>query len=491
MKKSILKRLELSLVAVFAASVMIGCVNNTSNENEEISENKIGKASVTMFIPDYSTFSVQKSSPRVVAPQTSSVKFGYNKGDGFVYLEAINLSDAEKNPISEEASSIGIAGYSYTLEFSGIPCGSYESDTLEIQLLDSAGNVISKGTNSKKVDVVADSSAVASFYTIPVSDDAKSGSLSNGEMKFLKFSLDAETDGIVTISVEEDSSYPDAVVFYADGSFKEYVALSEEKNYFTIDATQNSAVYYVGIWANGEDIASYSVTVSKKSETENQNVNDDNNNKDDEDDSGEETSSVVVVIDGNGESNEVSDTNEFTEKSKTSETTKDDESDEVNKTTEIINLPAVVAGSYSLNVAGGYEKQDANASTQIVNNIAVSAKIDDDYAILKLVSGEQQGTIKFKIEKTMTLFVTDESSAKSSHGIMIVSSDGNATYENENQTETISFASFDEMPKNNRKEINISEKTLTLTPGTYEIGATYSNNSYISKLIFSEALGDL
>lgn len=472
MKKTILKRLELSLVAVFAASMMIGCVNNTSNENEEISENKLGKASVTMFIPNYSTFYVQNSSSRVVAPQTSSVKLGYNKGDGFIYLEPLNLSDAEKTSISEEASSIGISGYSYTLEFSGIPCGSYECDTLEIQLLDSSGNAISKGTNSKKVDVVSDSSAVASFYTIPVNDDAKSGSLFNGEMKFLKFSLDAEDEGIVTILVEEGSSCPDAVVFYEDGSFKEYVTLSEEKNYFTIDATQNSAVYYVGIWANGEDISSYTVTVSTKNESENQDTDDGNDQKDKD----EETSSIVVVIDGNGKSEEVSDTNKSTETSDTSEI------NEKNEGSESVELSAIVAGSYNTNVAGGYEKQDANATTQIVNNIAVSAKIDDDYAVLKLVSGEQQGTIKFTLDKAMQLEVTEVLGNRQTnfYGVMIVSTDGSATFEDEK----ISLDSFSASKKPANR---IEGKKISLTAGTYKLGGyTSGKDSKISTLVFSE-----
>lgn len=474
MKKSILKRLALSLFSVFATSVVIGCVNNTSNGKEEISENKTGKASVTMFIPDYSSFYVQNSSSRVVAPQTSSVKFGYNKGDGFIYLEPVNLSDAKKTSISEESSSIGIAGYSYTIEFSGIPCGSYESDFLEIQLLDSAGNAISKGTNSKKVDVVSDSSAVASFYTIPVSDDAKSGSLSNGEMKFLKFSLDAETEGIVTILVDEGSSYPDAVVFYAEGNFKEYVTLSEGKNYFTINATQNSSVYYVGIWANGEDISSYTVTVSTK--TENQNTNDDNNQEDDGDENdNEKTSSVVVIIDGNGESEEVSDTNKSTE---TSETSKIDETDE---NSESVELSSIVAGSYNINVTGGYEKQDANVTTQIVNNIAVSAKIDDNYVVLKLLSGEQQGTIKFTLDKTMQLEVTEVLGNRQTnfYGVMIISTDGSATFEGEK----VSLDSFDAT----KKPINrIENKKLTLTPGSYELGGyTSSKDSKVSTLVFS------
>lgn len=483
MKKSILKRLELSLAAVFAASVMIGCVNNTSNENEEISENKLGKTSVTMFIPDYSTFYVKNSSSRVVAPQTSSVKLGYNKGNGFIYLEPVNLSDAEKTSISEEASSIGIAGYSYTLEFSGIPCGSYESDTLEIQLLDSAGNAISKGTNSKKVDVVADSSAIASFYTIPVSDDAKSGSLSNGEMKFLKFSLDAESDGIVTILVDEGSSYPDVVVFYADGSFKEYVTLFEEKNYFTIEATQNAAVYYVGIWANGEDTSSYTITVSTKTESENQDTDDD-----EEVDKNEETSSLVAVIDGNEKSDEVSDTNKSTETAETRETgntdeTSDtDETNETEKVSESVELSPIVAGSYNINVASGYEKQDAKVATQIVNNIAVSAKIDDDYAVLKLISKEQQGTIKFTLDKAMQLEVTEVLGNRQTnfYGVMIVTTDGSATSEGEN----ISLDSFNA----SKKPVNrIENKKISLTAGTYELGGyTSSKDSKVSTLVFTE-----
>lgn len=482
MKKSILKRLKLSLLVGFAASVVIGCVNNTSNENVEILDGKTGNASVTMFIPDYSTFSVSNSSARVVAPQTASVKFGYDRGEGFVYLDSVNLSEAEKTPISEEASAIGIAGYSYTLEFSEIPCGTYESDTLEIQLLDADGNAICKGTNSNSVDVIADSSAVANFYTIPVNADAKVGSLYNGEMKFLKFSLDADVDGIVTISVEDGSSYPDAVVFYADGSFKNYFALSEENNYFTIDATQDTTMYYVGIWANGEDISSYSVTVSKKTENQNSNEDGDNQNEDDNQESKKETSSVLVAIDGNGKPNDVSDANESTENSESNDSNESNKVNGLDGTSETIELSAIVAGTYELNVANGYENQNANEKFQVVNNIAVSAKIDDDYVILRLASKAQQGIIKFTLDKTMQVEVTEVLSGRQTnlYGVMIVSEDGVATYEEE----TVSLDSFDA----SKKPINrIENKKITLTAGTYELGAySSSKDSKVSSISFTE-----
>lgn len=468
MKKSLFIKaipiLSAAAILVFASS----CSDGSSSEAEK-KEIESGKASVTMFVPDYDALS-SSSSARVVAPQTKSVKFGYSDGTEFTYLDAVDLSSAEKSPVSEEASAAGVSGFNYTLIFSGIPVGFYNEKTLEVQLLDSNGNAISKGTNDKSVEVVSGGEAEASFYTIPVSSDAESGSLEKDEMKFLKISLFSSQSAKISVSVSE-SVFPDIVVFAADGTFVKYVDVSIENSSFEIEAAETSAKYYLGVWASEEEVSSYKIDVEKSSDSEGSSEK-----------SESETSSVKAVIDAGGGYSCPNCGKHYDTEDEATLCAAEGKCSESEKSQSEVELGFIEAGSYDLSVSAGFTKQDANESTQVVNNIAISAKIEENYAVLNLKSKVQAGTIKFKLSKPMTLLVTETTSGRQTtlYGVSIVSSDGTATYEGE----TVSLL---EIPTQ-KNGTDIANKTLTLTAGTYELCAYQSKDSLVkvSNLTFAE-----
>lgn len=468
MKKSLFIKaipiLSAAAILVFASS----CSDGSSSEPGK-KEIESGKASVTMFVPDYDALS-SSSSSRVVAPQTKSVKFGYSDGTDFTYLDAVDLSSTEKSPVSEEASAAGVSGFNYTLTFSGIPVGFYNEKTLEVQLLDSNGNAISKGTNDKSVEVVSGGEAEASFYTIPVSSDAESGSLEKGEMKFLKISLFSSQSAKISVSVSE-SVFPDIVVFAADGTFVKYVDVSIENSSFEIEAAETSAKYYLGVWAGEEKVPSYRIDVEKSSDSEGSSEK-----------SESETSSVKAVIDAGGGYSCPNCGKHYDTEDEATSCAAEGKCSESEKSQSEVELGFIEAGSYDLSVAAGFTKQDANESTQVVNNIAISAKIEENYACLYLKSKVQAGTIKFKLSKPMTLLVTETTSGRQTtlYGVSIVSSDGTATYEGE----TVSLLKI----PTQKNGTDISNKTLSLTAGTYELCAYQSKDSLVkvSNLTFAE-----
>ena len=141
-----------------------------------------------------------------------------------------------------------------------------------------------------------------------------------------------------------------------------------------------------------------------------------------------------------------------------------------------VELSAVAAGTYNMTVAGGYAKQNANAATQVVNNIAVSAKVETSDVVLKISESAQQGTIKFVVGSTMTLVVTESSSI----GVVIASSDGTATVDG-------TTVSSSELPTTKNTGTSISGKTVTLTAGTYELGGYSSSGSKVTTLTFTSA----
>ncbi|MBR1615647.1 MAG: hypothetical protein IJ673_09210 [Treponema sp.] len=157
----------------------------------------------------------------------------------------------------------------------------------------------------------------------------------------------------------------------------------------------------------------------------------------------------------------------------TGSTTTDGDGDSGNTETTV-ELLAVAAGTYNMTVAGGYTKQDANAATQVVNNIAVSAKVETADVVLKISSSAQQGTVKFKIDSSMTLVVTESTS----NGIAIASSDGTATVDG-------TPVSLSELPTSKNADATISGKTMVLTAGTYELGGCTSSGSKLTQLVFT------
>lgn len=500
MKKSNFKKVLLGFSSFAFIAIFASCSNFLSEKTasgkggqnsfpSESENSSFGSAQVSMFIPNYNSSGNSSSAEnsnfvsRAVAPQTVSVRFAYNSTGEFKYLEDIDLSKAEKTAVCEESSELNLAGYNYTFTFSEIPCGTYAQGMLEIQLLNSSGNVISKGSNSKTVEVLEDSVASASFYTIPVNSDAQSSSLSNGEMKFFKVQVKGGKKICAYVEVGENDVFPEIVIFAANGTFQKHLELSAENPSFCFEILENTVRYYIGIWANGKNISSYSIRLEELEH---------------------KTGSVQALIDS-GESyfclncGTAYETQEESENCaleidcpkyalclncKTEYASKA-EAEICSKSEgcpKFVNLEGLVAGDYEMNVSSGFVVQKANADVQVVNNIAVSARIDQDYVVLKLSGGVQQGSVKFKLEKAMNFCATEilGNNQSALYGIAISSADGTATLNGEK-------VSLDSLPSTKNGSVDISNKILTLSAGTYELGAASSgNNVKLSKLTFTE-----
>ena len=259
--KKILKYFSMILLA----AGLFSCSDIATNENETTENQSVAKgtATVKMFVPDY--YAMSNTTARVVAPQTTSVKFGYKDGEDFTYLDTVELSTATATEI-DGAENAGLSGKTYELSFSGVPTGLYSKGELKVQLLDAQGTVISEGTNSAYVSVKTTSAASASFYTIPTASDAAESSLAANEMKFLKVDLEALTPYSVTLEIgETDDSYPDFVIFNSDGTFNKYVSIdSTEDATYSFDPVSSAKSYYVGVYADDDKaVASYKLTFSE------------------------------------------------------------------------------------------------------------------------------------------------------------------------------------------------------------------------------------
>lgn len=164
-------------------------------------------------------------------------------------------------------------------------------------------------------------------------------------------------------------------------------------------------------------------------------------------------------------------------------------SDETKTENEIVetvvptHLESVAFGTYKMGVNGGYEKQNAKDNIQNINNIAVSAKIENDWVVLKLVSKVQEGCVSFKLEKQTKFIAKEVLAARQTkyYGIAIASLDGKATCKGQ-------IVSTENLPTTKNKTIiDISNQELILTPGTYKLGAISSrDNTKLSELIFLE-----
>lgn len=474
-KKKLWALTVLMSIAVFSGT-LFACVNEnfiSAKDIPPINENNenLGSAVITVFIPDYDSFSLNQKTCRLVAPQTESVRLGYNTEEGFEYLEAVNLSHCLKSEKIESDLNLGLIGYSYTLEFVGIPCRIYSENELEIQLLDANSKIISKGTNSEIVEVNAENIVNVNFFTIPVCSDDKSGSLEIGEMKFLKMSALKDCEYEIFVSAGNSSVYPDIVLFAADGSFVKYIDILPEKTSFVIEAAEYNAKYFIGIWAKDGEIPFYDIDISKK------------NKKPEEQTSepvSEKTGKICAVIDGidNGGKNFfcLNCGTHYDSEEKRKLCGKED------LCPMFAKLDALSSGSYDLSVGGGYSIQSANERMQIVDNIAVSARIDEDCVVLRLESKVQQGTIKFVVSKPMEIFVTEilGTGQVSLYGVSIVSCDGTATCEGE-------IVSVLSLPTTKSGSIDISNKTLELSPGLYELAACQSGkNTKVTNITLTE-----
>ncbi len=265
MKKENLKKMTEILVLVVCVWFLFGCSHGSSGGGMAENENfEYGSTKVTVFVPDYAK--IAKQNARVVAAQTNSVKLAYKSGDEFVWLEELDFSCAEKTETGENSQENYVPGSNYIFTFEGIPCGIYAEGEIEIHLLDKNGKTVSKGKNSKEVEILTEETAAASFYAVPVEFEEGDFALSKNEMKFVKIKTEAGYDYEISVILgENDSLYPNLAIFYADGSLKDFVCL--ENGTLKLGSTAKNATYFVGVWTVDFEISSCSV-VSKKLEIE-------------------------------------------------------------------------------------------------------------------------------------------------------------------------------------------------------------------------------
>ena len=451
MKKENLKKMTEILVLAVCVWFLFGCSHGSSGGGMAENENfEYGSTKVTVFVPDYAK--IAKQNARVVATQTNSVKLAYKSGDEFVWLEELDFSCAEKTETEENSQENYVPGSNYIFTFEGIPCGIYAEGEIEIHLLDKNGKTVSKGKNSKEVEILTEETAAASFYAVPVEFEEGDFALSKNEMKFVKIKTEAGYDYEISVILgENDSLYPNLAIFYADGSLKDFVCL--ENGTLKLDSTAKNATYFVGVWTVDFEISSCSV-VSKKLEIE---VYEDEKKN---------CGNLIAKIDF-GESDFFCLNCGIHYESQ----------EEAEKCCFI-----VVAGQYKMGVNGGFQKQAANEGFQTVNNIRVSAKIDENFAVLELKNKEQQGFVEFSVEKKMylTVFEALGRSQKKLYGISIASKDGKAFFEEE-------IVSTEDLPKTKTGSTDIAGKKITLTAGTYRLGAHQAEgNAKLSELLFEE-----
>lgn len=462
MKKENLKKMTEFLALAVCVWVLFGCSHGSSGGEMAENENfEYGNTKVTVFVPDY--VKIAKQNARVVATQTNSVKLAYKTEGKFVWLEELDFSCAEKIETEENSQESYVPGSNYVFTFEGIPCGIYDEGEIEIHLLDKNGKTVSKGKNSRKVEILTEETATASFYAVPVEVEEGDFALSKSEMKFVKIKTEAGYDYEISVILgENDSLFPNLAIFYADGSLKDFVCL--ENGTLKLASTETNATYFVGIWTVDFEISSCSV-VSKKIESEA-----DESEKND-------CGNLIAKIDF-GESTFFC----------LNCGTHDESLEEAGKCCFEEGCPNfgktkfVVVGHYKMGVNGGFQKQAANEGFQTVNNISISSKIDEDFAVLELKNKEQQGFVEFALEKKMYLTVTETlgSSQKKLYGISIASKDGKALFEEET-------VSAEELPKTKTGSIDIAGKKMTLTAGTYRLGAHQAEgNAKLSELLFEE-----
>ena len=248
-----MKKTSIFIAIIFSLSLLITVTscNSGLTDSAETTESQettgTGAATFKVVIPDYYAMAeLAKGQQRSVAPQTTQIRLSYKKSSSWVNHQTINLSDAEKTAIQNAPE--GFAGSAYTCTFQNIPSGNYIAGNIKIELLDFGGSIISAGTNDEPVRITTGETTQAAFYTIPVSINASSGSLQAGEMKFLKKQFNSEYGEKLSITVPEGSSYPDVVVFNANGSFEKYISVSASNNILDLSEYNNS-IKYLGFWS--------------------------------------------------------------------------------------------------------------------------------------------------------------------------------------------------------------------------------------------------
>jgi transglutaminase-like putative cysteine protease len=231
----------------------------SSGEEQRHQSEKSG-LNIKIFIPDYRKLA---ETGRAVAPQTAFIRLSVANGSG-AYAQHGNLLTVNMNSLTPVAGApSNLPGGIWNGTFTELDCKTYNAGSLKIELLNQERRVITQGVNQSNVTVTKTQAAQATFFTAPETLNSISGSLAAGEMRFWKVNM---VQGYAyTLTVSAEGAYPDIVVFNNDGTFREYRQISTNARTALFNPTA-SGDCYMGVWADGAAVSSYSIALSYKFE---------------------------------------------------------------------------------------------------------------------------------------------------------------------------------------------------------------------------------
>lgn len=240
-----IKRIILASSFAFLALFCISCNNGVQNRKDNENKKELGSATLSIFVPDFNQIAEsQTNAARVIAPQTEKIKFSYQYDDDeTINFDPVALSTATATPIQN--AETGVFGKIYKITFSGIYAGTYAAGSMKVELLDSEETTITSGVNDAEVVVTKGTTATAKFYTLPVSDDDDSASLTQGEMKFFKINLHADRIYKLNITVGAGQTLPDLVIFNENGTYNSY----KTQIPVLFEKSDEDRVFYIGVYA--------------------------------------------------------------------------------------------------------------------------------------------------------------------------------------------------------------------------------------------------
>lgn len=257
-------RIIFTVLSILTILCFAGCTAVTDSDSKIMNQEvkpvetlKNGNVSVKMFIPDYYTL----TESRAIAPQTKYARLKY-KSNFFdddseaKILETKEIKDEDLTAV-EGAGDIGLPGKIWKATFT-MGCGTYNSECLIIELLDSDKNVITSGNNADDVTIEEGGSASCSFFTVPKEISSNSGSLALNEMKFFSDKVFKANDVVTVMKAELGGA--EVIRFNADGTFggvmtNDFVSGNE------IAITSETAGSYYGVWAKNAAVDNYEVAV--------------------------------------------------------------------------------------------------------------------------------------------------------------------------------------------------------------------------------------
>jgi transglutaminase-like putative cysteine protease len=210
-----------------------------------------------IFLPDYHKLAARQG--RVIAPRTAKVRLSTKSG----YSTITWTPQGEDIPIdwdtleSVENAPDDLPGGVWTAQFPALASGAYYQGTLMIELLDSADQVITRGYNEETLEILPNETAGATFFTIPVAFDSDTGELEGDEMRFWRIYRMAYP---YKLTLTAGGSWPDIVLFNADGTFHSYYSIGgAEDSEIMLPTEGSSAYYYIGVWADDGKVDSYNL----------------------------------------------------------------------------------------------------------------------------------------------------------------------------------------------------------------------------------------